>query len=306
MSDILLVSGLSISEKGMRFVEMRQGASATEIISTAAYSYPESTTLIREYSEEQLYSLIEEGVQFLNLQAPLTYHQTSVSISPAFFLHAMMQEPRGFSAGDLIEEIRWNYSFLAPYAQEDDLAISLFRNSITPNDISTAAINKRILNMIKRVCEELGIKLKAVEHSTLASIRAIKNFENSTLAKFLVIHPTEEGMLVYLVVGGQILFMRTINAKLTPDVHSALTGLLAQEPLNYLITPDEEITTYCVGDFSHKCSNSEFPHYIKITEISLSELTHGGVEIPSELISESACYIPALGTATRLIEGVSL
>ncbi len=306
MSDILLVSGLSISEKGMRFVEMRHSASAVEIVSTATYSYPESTTFIREYSEEQLYSLIEEGVQFLNLQAPLTYHPTSVSISPAFFLHAMMQEPRGFSTGDLIEEIRWNYSLLAPYTQEDDLAISLFRNSITPNDISTAAINKRILVTINRVCDELGIKLKAVEHSTLASIRAITNFENNTLAKFLVMHPTEEGMLVYLVVGGQILFMRTINAKLTPDVYSALTSLLAQEPLNYLITPNEEITTYCVGDFSQTCRNTEFPHYLKVTEISLLELTHGGVEIPSELVGEAPAFIPALGTALRLTESVHL
>lgn len=169
-------AGFNISNYKLQVVEINYRKEQF-FLETVDEAYFNETLDFSKDKETKISALFQGAFNELLIRKPLG--SNSVSFTLPFHHFFIMQIPYDNTLlhNDLLEEFRWEFSVLYPYAQTKNLSIQYLeieKNDIVQhNSVLAAAMPRKYIQLIKNFCAANKLKLRFIDNIHLAADRAL-------------------------------------------------------------------------------------------------------------------------------------
>ncbi len=275
-------AGISLTEKKLQLVEVVYHRNQF-ILNNIDEAYFNDTISWESEKDTKILELLQAAFNEIIIKKPLK--STSLSFTLPFDIFYLMQIPfdNTLLYRDLIEEFRWEFSILYPFANVKDLVIQYIeieKNEFySYNTAIVTAIPRKILFMLQNFCSSNNLKLKFVDNAHIASDRglAVSGFiaeDGSTMSVYL----SNKYLSIIFSAKGKPLQFSIIPVNDAADAKQNLKSLLNEKSVSIpgissigeAFISGEEITETTVQTLRRDL-NFNFVHFNPFERITLAE-----------------------------------
>lgn len=228
MAGEIIHAGLNVSNSKLQVVEVVNKSESVYLENIGEAVFPNPINFESDDEENTLLKL-QSAYDELKSKTPVKSKTLSFSLPLGLFYICQLPYDNTLLHRDIVEEFKWEFSVLYPFLKTDELIfqyIDVEKNMVfTKNTSLVYAIERRLIKIFHRFCEQNNHNLGYIDNVHLSSERAL-TLSNSFVKDGLRLSTfiTGDTLSVILSIDGKIISQRVFKLKNEDEINKIIEG----------------------------------------------------------------------------------